>query len=49
MKCIVLLPVGMSGCFAVFAQFELGILQGCAGAWINNGVGGPKGRAFSNG
>ena len=56
MKCIVLLPVGMSGClptaftrggfkpeFAVVAQFELGILQGWAGAWIDGGVGGPKG------
>jgi hypothetical protein len=28
--------------FAVFAQFELGIIQDCAGAWIDNGVGGPK-------
>ena len=26
--------------FAVFAQFELGIHQGCA--WIENGIGGPK-------
>jgi len=28
--------------FAVVAQFELGILHGGAGAWIDNGIGGPK-------
>ena len=28
--------------FSFFAQFELGILKGCACAWIDDGVGGPK-------